>query len=124
MTNIFKSIGKGILYVFIFPLLIVGVAIYAVFGLAVFVFQFVKSIILYFSGRSLSSDLDEDLAAKAILGKLNPDDDEEEEEEEEKPLSLYPSDSIVYGSGYSSPLMDNEKPKQNTEPQEGDEDND
>lgn len=124
MTNIFKSIGKGILYVFIFPLLIVGVAIYAVFGLAVFVFQFVKSIILYFSGRSLSSDLDEDLAAKAILGKLNPDDDEDEEEEEEKPLSLYPSDSIVYGSGYSSPLMDNEKPKQNTEPQEGDEDND
>ena len=124
MTNIFKSIGKGILYVFIFPLLIVGVAIYAVFGLAVFVFQFVKSIILYFSGRSLSSDLDEDLAAKAILGKLNPDDDEDEEEEEEKPLSLYPSDSIVYGSGYSSPLMDNDKPKQNTEPQEGDEDND
>ena len=121
MTNIFKSIGKGFLYVLLFPVIIVGVSVYAVFGLVVFVIQFVKSIILYFSGRSLSSDLDEDLAAKAILGKLDPED--EEEEEEEKPLSLYPSDSIVYGSGYSSPLVESKKPDAEVEIKEGDDEN-
>lgn len=119
MTNIFKTIGKGFLYVLLFPVIIIGVTVYGVFGLAVFIFQFFKSIVLYFSGRSLTSDLDEDLAAKAILGKLDPEDDEEEEE---KPLSLYPSDTVVYGSGYVSPLVEDKKPEKEIEIKEGEDD--
>lgn len=100
MSNVFKSIGKGILYFFLFPVIVLAIAIYAVVGLGVFIFQFVKMIILFFSGRNLNSDLDEDIKAKSILGELQVD-----EEKEESPLSLYPSDSPVYGSGYSSPLF-------------------
>ena len=108
MSNLFKSIGKGILYVLLFPVIIVSVCLYGVFGFVVFIFQFVKSIIYYFRGRSLISDLDEDIAAKAILGKIDTDESKDEEKKEET-LSLYPSDSFVYGSGYHSPVVDEKK---------------
>ena len=106
MSNVFKSIGKGILYFFLFPVIVLAITLYAIVGLGVFIFQFIKMIILFFSGRNLNSDLDEDIKAKSILGELTV-----EEEKEESPLSLYPSDSPVYGSGYSSPLFQ-EQPKE------------
>ena len=62
-------------------------------------------IVIFFSGRTLGGDLEEDIKAKAILGELKL----EEEEKEENPLSLYPSDSPVYGTGYSSPLFEDKK---------------
>ena len=88
----------------------------------VFLIQFVKSIICYFQGRSLTSDLEEDIAAKALLGKVDTTTDVEEEKKEE-PLSLYPSDSIVYGSGYTS-VVDEKEPKDAIEITKEDEDND
>ena len=112
MDKIFKGIGKGIGYFFAFPGLLIAIAIYSVFGLIVFVFQFFKLIILFFTGRNLFSDLPEDIELKAKLTKDEPKEEEENKEEtkkEENPLSLYPSDSPVYGSGYSSPLFNKEK---------------
>lgn len=112
MANFFKSIGKGVGYFFLFPLLIVGIALYSVFGLLVFIFQFFKLIFLFFTGRTLFSDLKEDVELKALLSKEKEQAEEtpaEEEKKEENPMSLYPSDSIVYGSGYSSPLVEEKK---------------
>ena len=88
-----------------FPGLVVAIALYAVFGLIVFIFQFFKLIFLFFTGRNLFSDLPEDIELKALQSKG----EETKEEEIEKPLSLYPSDSIVYGSGYSSPAFSEQK---------------
>ena len=105
MGSIFKNIGKGIGYFFMFPGLVVAIALYAVFGLIVFIFQFFKLIFLFFTGRNLFSDLPEDIELKALQSKG----EETKEEEIEKPLSLYPSDSIVYGSGYSSPAFSEQK---------------
>ena len=102
ISGIFKNIGKGIGYFFLFPILVIAIAIYAIVGIFVFIFQFFKMIVLFFSGRNLSSDLPEDVQVKAMLTE-DPDEKEEEKKEEENPLSLYPSDSPVYGSGYSSP---------------------
>ena len=107
MAGLFKNIGKGIGYFFAFPGLIIAIAIYSVFGLIVFVFQFFKLIILFFTGRNLFSDLKEYIELKARLTKDEPK--VEEKKEEENPLSLYPSDSPVYGSGYASPLFNKEK---------------
>lgn len=101
MSAIFKSFGKGLLYVIIFPALVVAIAIYAVFGLFVFVFQFGKLIYLFFTGRTLFSDLEEDIAAKAKLSENS-----EDEEKKETELSLYPSDSPVYTSNYVSPTVE------------------
>ena len=105
MANFFKGFGKGLLYVLLFPFIIVGIVLYAVFGLFVFVFQFFKLIYLFFTGRTLFSDLEEDIAAKAILEKAqNPNPEPAKEEVGNDQLSLYPSDSPMYTSNYSSPF--------------------
>ena len=120
MASVFKNIGKGIGYFFAFPGLLIAIAIYSVFGLIVFVFQFFKLIILFFTGRTLFSDLPEDIELKAKLTKDEPKQEEpkEKKEEDKNPLSLYPSDSPVYGSGYSSPLFNKEKePEPEIEPE-------
>jgi len=69
MVNFFKSFGKGILYLFVLPALLVGVAIYGVVALFIFLFLTIKGLVLFFSGRSLYDDLPEDEEAKR---RLNP----------------------------------------------------
>lgn len=116
MSSLFKNIGKGIGYFFAFPGLIIAIAIYAVFGLIVFIFQFFKLIFLFFTGRTLFSDLPEDIELKALKAQAN--ESAKQEKKEENPLSLYPSDSVVYGAGYSSPLFNKEEKKEvEAEPQ-------
>lgn len=107
MANFFKGLAKGVLYFFFFPFGLLAIALYGIFGIVVFFIQFIKLIVLFFSGRSLQSDLPEDIQVKKIKEK-----DQPKEEEETKPaMSLYPSDSIVYGSGYSSPIEKSEEKK-------------
>mgnify|MGYP003301517078 CR=1 FL=1 len=109
MTKFFKGIGKGILYIIGFPFLIVGLALATVVSLVIFFCQFGKLIFLFFTGRNLFSDLDEDIKAKAILEResiLN-----ERAAAPQDPMSLYPSNAPVYGSGYSSPIMEEPKAK-------------
>lgn len=110
MASIFKNIGKGVGYFFAFPFLLVAIALYAVFGLVVFIFQFFKLIVLFFTGRSLFSDLPEDIELRAKMTKDEPQ-EEQKEQPEDNQLSLYPSDSVVYGAGYSSPLFNKEEEK-------------
>ena len=112
MANFFKSFGKGLLYVILFPFIIVGIVLYAVFGLFVFVFQFFKLIYLFFTGRTLFSDFEEDIAAKAILEKAN---NPVKEEVKNDQLSLYPSDSPMYTSDYKSPYDSQEEPEEEIE---------
>lgn len=103
MTNFFKGFGKGLLYVLLFPFILVGIVLYAVFGLFVFIFQLFKLIYLFFTGRTLYSDLEEDIAAKAALEKeQNPVPEKDVMNNDQ--LSLYPSDSPIYTSNYSSPF--------------------
>lgn len=72
MSGFFKSIGKGILYLFVLPFFLIVLAAYAVFGLFVFIFLFFKSIILFFTGRSLNIELPEDIKAKEIIKSSMP----------------------------------------------------
>lgn len=71
MGNFFKSFGKGVLYLLVLPFLLVILAIYAVVGLFVFIFEGIKAIFLFFSGRSLFDDLPEDKKAKEIIASLS-----------------------------------------------------
>ena len=112
MSNFFKSFGKGLLYVVLFPFILVGIVLYAVFGLFVFIFQFFKLIYLFFTGRTLNSDLEEDIAAKAILEK--PENPEKEETKNDQ-LSLYPSDSPMYTTDYKSPFESKDEPEEEPE---------
>ena len=103
MSSVFKTFGRGLLYVVLFPLLVVGIAIYAVLGIFIYLFQLGKLIYLFFTGRTLFSDLEEDIALKAKLAANTP------EENKESELSLYPSDSPIYTSGYMSPTYEDKK---------------
>ena len=113
MVAVFKNIGKGALYVLALPLGLLAIALYAVFGVFVFFFQFVRLIILFFTGRNLRSDLPEDIKAKEIIEANKP----KAEEEPDQSLSLYPSDSIVYSGGYQSPTFEDEKKEEEHVPQ-------
>ena len=100
MASFFKGFGKGLFYVAMFPLGIIAIALYAVYGICIFFFQLGRLIVLFFSGRNLKTDLPEDIEAKRILDR----------NKENKDLSLYPSDSIVYDTeGYSAPIFHEEK---------------
>ena len=106
MVSFFKNFGKGLLYVVLFPFLLVFIALYAVFGLLVFIFQLFKLVFLFFTGRTLFTDLEEDIAAKAILEGTTSS-DKEETKTENSQLSLYPSDGSYYNSDYSSSFNNN-----------------
>lgn len=67
MGNFFKNFGKGVLYILVLPLLIVGLAVYGVAAVFVFLFLAIKGLFLFFTGRSLYEDLPEDIEAKKRL---------------------------------------------------------
>ncbi len=67
MEEFFKKIGRGIGYIFVPVIWIVGMAITTVVSLFLMVFLFIKSTILFFTGRSLNDDLPEDKKAKEII---------------------------------------------------------
>lgn len=70
MINFFKNFGKGVLYVLVLPFLLVGMAIYGVVALFIWIYLGIKGLILFFTGRSLYEDLPEDKEAKKRLAGL------------------------------------------------------
>lgn len=72
MVNFFKNFGKGVLYVLVTPFLIVGLVVYGVVALFVFIFLAIKGLVLFFTGRSLYEDLPEDKEAKRRLAAAAP----------------------------------------------------
>ena len=108
MISFLKSILKGLLYVLFFPFGILFICIYAVFGLFVFIFQFGKLIYLFFTGRSFKNELKEDIEVRSII-EAQSGENKEEEKSSEPALSLYPSDSDMYSTEYTSPTFSNKK---------------
>lgn len=66
MMALLKNVGKGILYIIGLPFFLIVLTGTAIFGLFLLVFMFFKSIILFFTGRSLDDDLPEDIKVKEI----------------------------------------------------------
>lgn len=122
MATFFKNFGKGLLYVVAFPFIILAIVLAGVAGLFVFFFQLGKLVYLFFTGRSINSDLEEDIAAKTKLQVMEPQ-QEEKTSNPQTELSLYPSDSPIYNtSDYVSPTFGEEKEVE-AEPIEEEDDN-
>ncbi len=64
--NLLKNVGKGVLYIIGLPFFLIVLAGTAVAGIVIIVFMFIKSILLFFTGRSLNDDLPEDRKAREI----------------------------------------------------------
>ena len=73
MMAVLKNVGKGILYIIGLPFFLIVLVGTALMGIFLLVFMFFKSIILFFTGRSLDDDLPEDIKVKEIkYGKSSP----------------------------------------------------
>ena len=67
LTDILKKCGRGVLYIFTLPILLVVLAIYGVIGVIEFFFVGIKSIWYFFTGRNLFGEFPEDIKAREIL---------------------------------------------------------
>ena len=70
MLQFLKLILFGFLYIVLSPVIVAILALTLAYGLIVFVLLFLKSIVLFFTGRTIFSDYPEDIAAKKILGQI------------------------------------------------------
>lgn len=71
MANFFKTFARGVLYVLVLPVLLLGLAVYAVFSLLAFVVIGIKAIVLFFKGENMFGELEEDKEAKRRLDAMN-----------------------------------------------------
>lgn len=106
MLSFLKGLLKGFMYVLFLPLGVLGISLYMVFGVFVFLYRFGKLIYLFFTGRTLKNELKEDVEVKKLLENKP---EEEEETDSEPALSLYPSDSDMYKTDYISPTFEEKK---------------
>lgn len=107
MITFFKGLLKGLFYILFFPMGLLGICLYAVFGIFVFIYRLIKITILFFTGRNLKTELQEDEEVKKILGGNK---EEQSKDTVEPALNLYPSDQEMYNvDGYVSPTFEDKK---------------
>ena len=67
MLDFLKIFGEGLLFFLGLPYILVGLVLYGLYLLFVFIFMSIKGIILFFKGKKYSLILEEDLRAEEIL---------------------------------------------------------
>ena len=67
MLDFLKIFGEGLLFFLGLPFILVGLILYGLYLLFVFIFMSIKGIILFFKGKKYSLILEEDLRAEEIL---------------------------------------------------------
>ena len=67
MLDFLKIFGEGLLFFLGLPFILVGLVLYGLYLLFVFIFMTIKGIILFFKGKKYSLILEEDLRAEEIL---------------------------------------------------------
>ncbi len=72
MMSVLKNVGKGILYIIGLPFFLLILVLTGVAGIFVLIFMFFKSLILFFTGRSLDDELPEDKKARLIKENRDP----------------------------------------------------
>ena len=66
-TDILKKCGRGVIYIFTLPILLLVLSVYAVIGVMQFFYVGIKSIWYFFTGRNLFGEFPEDVKAREIL---------------------------------------------------------
>ena len=67
MLDFLKIFGEGLLFFLGLPFILVGLVLYGLYLLFVFIFMSIKGILLFFKGKKYSLILEEDLRAEEIL---------------------------------------------------------
>ena len=72
MIGFLKVFGKGVLYTVLFPFIVLILVLYTVYCIFLFIYTFIRAVILWIGGGSPFDDTKEDVEAKRILlGRQN-----------------------------------------------------
>ena len=114
MGSFFKSFGKGILYILTLPAVLIVLAFYAAVGLITFLFLMIKSVVLFFSGKTIFSELPEDIKAREILNPTPKQSEEPVEviEPEQDNLSSAFTQTFFQGPTTVYPTMEQQEIKE------------
>lgn len=114
--NLLKTVGKGLLYIIALPFFLIVLALGAIFGIFLLIYMFFKSVILFFTGRSLNDDLPEDRMVKELRGGQNSSQKKDtsifDEDEDEKPstqeydMNVFNNPSPIDGMVFGSKIID------------------
>lgn len=105
MGSFFKSFGKGVLYILTLPVVLVVLVFYAAIGLVTFLFLMIKSVVLFFKGKTIFSELPEDIKAREILNPT-PKDEVDVIEPEENVLPSAFTQTYFQGPTTSYPTVE------------------
>lgn len=82
MFDFLKTFGQGLLYLILSPFFLVYLAIYIVYSIGVFIFMFIKRVVMFFKGENMKDEmkidkvshlhLDNQDAEKEALAAVNP----------------------------------------------------
>lgn len=93
MVSLLKTFGKGVLYVIGLPFFILALLLFAIYGLGIFLFQAIKSIIFFFTGQRFFPELPEDKELRLLRERNANRNNPENVQEESKPQE----DNIIFG---------------------------
>lgn len=108
MGSFFKSFGKGVLYILTLPVVLVVLVFYAAIGLVTFLFLMIKSVVLFFKGKTIFSELPEDIKAREILNPT-PKDEVDVIEPEENVLPSAFTQTYFQGPTTSYPTVEEQE---------------
>ena len=112
MIGLLKMFGKGILYVIGFPFFVAALLIFGAVGILLFLFQLIKSIIYFFTGKKFFPELPEDrelrLMRERAMG-INSEETPADEAPNQEYSPIQPEQPVVNESPMVAPL-----PQENT----------
>jgi len=114
MTDFLKKIGKGLITIVLSPIGAILFAIASVCALLTFVWQLIKAIFLFFSGKSIFDPSRKDRLAEAILaGDITPDQEVRLRQVEPKtpPQNQTPNDDLSSDRIDTIPTLEEAKTK-------------
>ncbi len=101
MLKFLKNFGLGLLYILLFPLILVGVVFYALVGFIRCLFEFFAIVFRFFRGEKIFPPYPEDVKAQAILAKTYG-----LKEEKEEPAPAPANNVYVQQNYYQQPMTD------------------
>ena len=116
MSEFFKTLLKGVIYIVLLPVIVAFLAIVFVYCVGVFLYQAIRNLIIFFAGGNPGGDLKEDVEAKRRLAErlyrpaeTEPIQSEQSQTELVRPVDVDAQNEVADTS--SLPVMEEEQPQ-------------
>lgn len=89
MAEFFKTVLRGLIYTLLLPFILLIWGGYGVYCLLGFTFMFIKAVILFFKGDSISGEMKEDVEARRIVLEKEQAQAEQQAQQQEMTNAMY-----------------------------------